>query len=116
MTIKRGVSVDAQFVPNTSGTLFTPGLGISRAVITSVIMYANAAVTGLELFIVPSGGSTTTTNRTILKSFSLDETYTAPELIGQSIEIGGTLRGNDGSGGGTDVNIILTVTEFSGDS
>lgn len=116
MTIKRGVSTDAQFMPNTTGTLFTPGTGISRAVITSVTMFANIATTNVALFIVPSGGSSSNTTLTTLKGFALNETFTAPELIGQSIEAGGTLRGNDGGNGGTDVNIIITVTEFSGDS
>ena len=77
---------------------------------------ANASTTGVELYIVPSGGSASTTTRTTLKSFSANETYTAPELIGQSIETGGTIQGNDGGNGGTGVNFTLTVTEFTGDS
>jgi len=116
MTIKRGVSVDAQLVPNATGTLFTPGTGIKRAVITSATMYANVATLDVDLFIVPSGGSASTTTRITRKDFALDETFTVPELIGQSIETGGLLQGNDGASGGTQVNIVLTVTEFSGDS
>jgi len=116
MTIKRGVSVDAQFVPNATGSLFAPATGITRAQITSVTMYANVATTNVELFILPSGGSASTTTRTTQKDFAANETYTAPELIGQSIETGGSLQGNDGGNGGTDVNIIITVTNFSGDS
>lgn len=116
MTIKRGVSVDAQLVPSTTGNLFVPASGITRAVITSVSIFAKVAVTGAEFFILPSGGSASDTTMSFKKNFSLAETYTAPELIGQSIESGGSLRGNDGGAGGTDLNIIMTVTEFSGDS
>lgn len=116
MAINRGISIDAQFVPNATGTLYTPPTGVTRAVVTSATMYANSTPSGVELFIVPSGGSASTTTQTTKKNFSLDETFTVPELIGQSIETGGTIRGNDGGGGGNNVNIILTVTEFTGDS
>ena len=116
MTIRRGVSVDAQLVPNATGSLYTPPTGVTRAIINSVAMYANAAVTDAQLFILPNGGSVSTTTRTTNKNFAANETYTAPELIGQSIEAGGSIQGNDGAGGGTVLNIIITLTEFSGDS
>ena len=116
MTIKRGVNVDGQFILNGNNSLFTPGTGITRAVVTAVNMYANVATTGVELYIIPNGGSPSASNRILKKTFSQDESYNAPELIGQSIEDGATITGNDGGNGGTDVNITLTVTTFSGDS
>ncbi len=116
MTIRRGVSVDAQLLANATASLFTPDTGIKRAVITSATMYSNIAIEGVELFIVPSGGSASDTTQITQKDFSLDETFTVPELIGQSIETGGSIQGNDGANGGAAVNIVLTITEFSGDS
>ena len=116
MTIKRGVSIDAQLVANGTASLFTPGTGITRAVITAVTMHANAATAGVEVYIVPSGGSASTTNRTTDKDFAAKEIHLAPELVGQSIETGGSIQANDGGNGGTGVNFILTITEFSGDS
>jgi hypothetical protein len=116
MAVKAGVGVDALHVPNATGTLFTPGTGVTRAVITSAVFYANIAGSTLALFIVPSGGSPTIANQVTSKALALDETFTAPELIGQSIETGGTLQGNDGGVGGTDISVVLTVTEFTGDS
>lgn len=116
MAVKRGISTDPQLVPNVTGTLYTMPTIANRAVITAVTMYANAATTGVELYIVPAGGSANTTTRQILRGFAVDETFTAPEIIGQSIETGGTIQGNDGGNGGTGVNFTLTVTEFTGDS
>lgn len=116
MTIKRGISIDAIFMPNATGVLYTPPTGVTRGIINSVTLHANASVTSAELFIVPSGGSASTTNRSTRKNFAADETYTAPELIGQSIEAGGSLQGNDGGGGGAVLNVVITVTQFDGDS
>lgn len=115
-SIRRGISTDPQLVANATAALYIMPATATRAVVTAVTMYANVATAGVELYIVPNGGSASTTNRTTLKSFSLNETFTAPELIGQSIETGGTIQGNDGGNGGTDVNFIITVTEFTGDS
>jgi hypothetical protein len=119
MAIIRGISVDGQLIPNANGTLYsTVGAGNSatRGVITSAVSYANTATSGVAIYVVPSGGSAGTSNQVASKDFALGEEYTWPELIGQSIESGGTLTGNDGANGGTGVNVILTVTEFTGDS
>ena len=116
MAIQRGIVVGAQFVPNANGTLLTPGVGITRIEITAVVMYANVATSGVELFFVPNAGSPSTTNQFLSKDFALDEEFLLPEAIGQAIATGGTLQGNDGGNGGTDVNIRFTITEFSGDS
>lgn len=116
MAIKRGISTDPQLLPNATAALYTMPATANRAVVTAVTMYANVSTTAAELYIVPSGGSASTTTRTTLKNFAANETYTAPELIGQSIETGGTIQGNDGGNGGTDINFIITVTEFTGDS
>ena len=118
MAIIRGISVDGQLIPNANGTLYSnvaSGNSATRGVITSATSYATSAET-VELFIVPSGGSPGNANQISSKTFAIDEEYTWPELIGQSVETGGTLTGNDSGGGGTGVNIILTVTEFTGDS
>lgn len=115
-TIKRAISEDAQLVPNATGQLLTPAAGITRIEITAVTMYANAATAGVELYLLPSGGSASTTTRVFLESFGLNESKLISELIGQSVEFGGSIQGNDGGNGGTGVNIIFTYTTFSGDS
>lgn len=116
MTIKSGVSIDAQHVPNATGALISPASGVTRLTITSATFYANVAGATISLFVVPSGGSPGISNQTTSKAFALNETYTAPELIGQSIEAGGSLQANDGGVGGTGISAVFTVTEFSGDS
>jgi len=115
MTIKRGRSTDAQLVANATAAVHTQAAN-TRSVITSVSMTANAAVTGVQVFIVPSGGSASDTNLSFERDFAANETFTAPSMIGQGVEAGGTIQANDGSGSGTELNIIITRTEFSGDN
>ena len=116
MAIKSGVAIDQQLIANATASLFAPDSALKRVVITSVTMYANAATDGVELYIIPSAGSASTTTRVLKKDFAVNERFTVPDLIGRSIEVGDTLQGNDGGNGGTGVNIGLTVTEYSGDS
>ena len=116
MTIKRGVTVDAVFVPNATATVYQLPTGLNRAVVTGVNMFANVATTGVEMFVVPSGDSASTTTQLLKKNFAVDEAFLFPGLIGQAIEAGDVIQGNDGGNGGTDVNFKITVTEFSGDS
>lgn len=116
MTIKRGVPTPPILLPNATAAVYAVPTGVTRVVITSVSMYANVATTGVEMFIDPNGGTATITTQTLKKNFALDETFLAPELIGKALLAGGTIQANDGGNGGTDVNFILTVTEFSGDS
>ena len=115
MTIKRGLSTDAQLVATSAAAVHTQAAN-TRSVITAISMYANTAVTDAVVHLVPSGGSASDTNLVFQRDFALDETYTAPELIGQGIEAGGTLQAGDGSGSGTELNIIITRTDFSGTS
>ena len=114
MTIKSGVSVDPVLVPSVVAAILTPPLN-TRVTINSATFYANAAAT-LILHIVPSGGSASNTNKVLDKALALDESFTAPELIGQSIEVGGTLQASDDGGTGTAISSVITTTEFSGDS
>ena len=116
MAVKAGVSSDGVLVPNATGTVYSLGTGVTRAVVTSAVAYANSAVTAGEFYIVPNGGSASTSNRIVQKDFAANESYTLPELIGQSVESGGVIQANDGGGGGTILNFVITVTEFSGDS
>lgn len=115
MLIKSGISVDGQLIPNATGSLGTVPNG-ERRVINSAVAYANIAGSTLNLFIVPNGGSATDSNKVIQRSMALDESYIVSELIGQGIEAGGSLSGNDGGVGGTDVNITYTYTKFTGES
>ena len=119
MAIIRGLSVDGQLIPNANTAIYstsTLGNSATRGVITAAVGYANAATAGVSIFVVPNGGSAGNSNQVLSKDFAANEEYLFPELIGQSIELGGSLTANDGGNGGTGVNIVLTVTEFTGDS
>jgi len=115
MAIKSGIGIDAQSVPTANAALITPASS-TRMKITSATFFANTGAATLSLFIVPSGGSPGISNQTTAKTMAANETYIANELIGQTIEDGGTLQANDGAGVGTDISAIFTVTEYSGTS
>ena len=115
MDIKSGIGIDAQHVPTANGALISPTAS-TRLKITSATFFANTGAAVLNLFIVPNGGSPGISNQTTAKTMAANETYIASELIGQTIEDGGTLQANDGAGVGTDISAVFTVTEYSGTS
>lgn len=115
MAIKRGIAVDGQLLPNATGTLYSVPSGATRAVVTAVSVFANA-VGNSNLFVVPNGGSAGNSTQVENKLLAAGEPFTAPNLIGQAIEAGGSIQGDDGAAGGAAVNIVITVTEFTGDS
>ena len=116
MAINRGQTIDGALVPNATASIFSPPADATRVVINSAVFYANAAVTKLNVYIVPNGGSPTTSNRVISRALAADDSDLAAELIGQSIESGGSIQADDGGTGGTAVNFVGTYTEFTGDS
>ena len=115
MGVKRGLTTAPQLVANATSIVFTQTAS-TRSVFSNITMYANAAVTGAELYLVPSGGTANTTTRLFKRDFAADETYTVPDAVGQGILAAGTLRANDGGGGGSLLNIIITRTEYDGES
>lgn len=115
MTVRRGVSTAPALVPNGTAIMYAPPAA-TRAVITAITMHANAAATGVQLYILGNSGTASNTTLQVLKDFAAGETYSAPDIIGQAVQAGGSINANDGSGSGTEVNITITVTEFSGDS
>tara|TARA_R110000744_G_scaffold246942_1_gene363457 strand:- start:22957 stop:23304 length:348 start_codon:yes stop_codon:yes gene_type:complete len=115
MTIKSGIGIDAQYVPTANAAIVTPTAG-TRMKITSATFFANTGAATLNLFIVASGGSPSAINQTTVKAMVANETYVANELIGQTIEDGGTLQANDGAGAGSDIAALITVTQYSGTS
>ena len=119
MAVLRGQAIDGQFIANANSVIYDTtslGNGATRGVITSATMYATSAVAGVSLYIVPSGGSPDGSNQILNKDFAVGEEYSVPELIGQSVISSSSLQGNDGGNGGANVNIVITVTEFTGDS
>lgn len=114
MTIKSGVSVDAQFVPTATGTLITPATDVTRSRITAANFFCTTGAT-LQVFLVPNGGSAGNDNQVIETVMVAGSSFDALELIGQSIESGGVLQANDGAAGGAAINFTATITEYSGD-
>lgn len=113
MPIKSGVTVDGVLVPAANGAILTPGTGVTRAKVTAASFFCNTGAT-LQVYLIPSGGSASTTTQIIETVMVANTSYDALEIIGQSIESGGTLQANDG-GTGTTINFIATITEYTGD-
>ena len=115
MPVKAGVSKDGVNVPSATGSILTPDTTSNRETITSAVFHnsSGGAVT-LMVWIVPDGGSPDSTNKVIERSIATNESYTAPEIAGQTIESGGSLQANDADG--TALSFVATVTQFSGDS
>jgi hypothetical protein len=106
----QGVGVGTQFIPNANGVIYTPPT--SRAVITSASVNVLAPVTGVEFYLVPNGGVAQPSNLIFTKDYGVGFS-SVPELIGRSIESGGSITANDGGNGGAAINISLTVTQFA---
>lgn len=113
MSVKAGVPIDGALLPAATAAIYTVAAALNRSVVTSGSFHANAGAQ-LQVFIVPSGGSASTSNQIIDRALGLDETYTAPELIGKSLETGDSIQANDGTG--TSINFVGSVTTFDGNS
>ncbi len=117
MAIKSGVNVDGVNVPNATGSIYAPPAAVNRSTITSAVFHnSSGGSLTLNVWLVPSGGSPDATNKVIQKAIAANESYTAPELIGQTVENGGSLQADDDGGGGTGLSYVSTVTEFTGSS
>ena len=113
MSVKAGVAIDGVQLAAVTAAIFTTASGINRSVVTNGSFHA--AVAGqLQVFIVPSGGSPTVANQIIDSTLALDETYTAPELVGKSLETGDSIQANDVTG--SSINFVGAVTTFDGNS
>lgn len=114
MPIKTGVALDPQLIANATASLMLVPAS-ERRLITDAKAFANANCT-LVLFYFPSGGSASDTTQVITRPLVADEEYVITELIGQGVETGGDIQGNDGANGGAAVNIRITYTEYKGTS
>ncbi len=117
MAIRSGVNVDGVTVPNATGSIFTPGAGVVRSNVTAATFHnSSGGNITLQVWLVPSGSIASNSNQIIDRQIASNESYTAPELVGQSVESGGSIQANDGGNGGTVVSYVSTVTDFTGSS
>ncbi len=117
MAIRAGVNVDGVNVPNATGSIFTPAAGVTRSTVTAATFNnTSGGNVTIQVWIVPNGGSADASNKIIDRQLSSNESYTAPELVGQSVEDGGSIQANDGGAGGNVVSYVSTVTQFTGSS
>ena len=115
MAVKTGISIDPVYIPNADGEILAVPTGVTRRVITAAAVQCNAGCT-VTIYRLNSGGTSTTLTRIYQKALSAGDSEPVINLIGQSLEVGGTLRADDGASGGTDVTIHFTVTDYNNNS
>ena len=89
MTVTVKVLIPAKQAENTQTTQYTASL--CKTIIDKfTATNTSASVVTLSINIVTSGGSTGASNLIVdSRAIAVDETYTFPELVGQSLEAGG---------------------------
>lgn len=89
MTVTVKVLIPAKQAENTQTTQYTASL--CKTIIDKfTATNTSASVVTLSVNIVTSGGSTGASNLIVdSRAIAVDETYTFPELVGQSLEAGG---------------------------
>jgi len=89
MTVTVKVLIPAKQAENTQTTQYTASL-CKTIVDKFTATNTSASVVTLSVNIVTSGGSTGASNLIVdSRAIAVDETYTFPELVGQSLESGG---------------------------
>ena len=89
MTVTVKVLIPAKQAENTQTTQYTASL-CKTIVDKFTATNTSASVVTLSVNLVTSGGSAGASNLIVdARSIAVDETYTFPELIGQSLESGG---------------------------
>jgi len=89
MTVTVKVLIPAKQAENTQTTQYTASL-CKTIVDKFTATNTSASVVTLSVNIVTSGGSTGASNLIVdSRAIAVDETYTFPELVGQSLEAGG---------------------------
>lgn len=89
MTVTVKVLIPAKQAENTQTTQYTASL-CKTIVDKFTATNTSASVVTLSVNLVTSGGSAGASNLIVdARSIAVDETYTFPELVGQSLEAGG---------------------------
>ena len=80
---------------------------LTKRVIRSMTLYnGTAAPVACHVHLIASGGTASDTNRVILRTLAVEETYNCPEVVNQGMNAGGFVQAL-----GTDVSIRYTATD-----
>ena len=100
-------------LPTVAGSLYAVPAGVVRSIITQarLVNYGATAV-AVTLYVLQDGESVTAARQTrIEKSLAAGATELVEELIGDSVEAGGSIQGFASSA--TSVSISITGTEIT---
>lgn len=114
MAIKAAVNLgNGVVVPTSTGALATIPTTVDRVQLSEALIVNTGTVTRtVDIYVLQSGGSVGVSTRVVSqKQISADESYLLLELIGMSIESGGSIQGTVDAG--SDVHFFATCTEFT---
>lgn len=93
MAITRKRLVSGSQVATTSTTYYTAAASTRAVIGAAAVCNTTGTADQITIYLVPSAGSADATNTLIsARTVAAGETYACPELIGQVIETGGTIR------------------------
>lgn len=102
--------VDSQFVPSSTGTLYTAP---AYAMVTAInVTNTSSAYVTLTVYVVPSGGSAGDSNALVsAKTLAPGESYQCPEVQGQVLSGNDTLQAV--ASAASSLNIRASGVEFT---
>lgn len=81
--------IEAGYVPNSETTAYTAAAGVRTTLLKYSVTNVTASSATVTVKLVASGGSAGTSNTIVsAKAIAAGETYTFPELIGQTLNAG----------------------------
>lgn len=82
---------------------------LTKRVFRAMKLYnGTAAPVQCEVHLIASGGTASDTNRVILRTLAVEETYTCPEIIGEGLNAGGFVQAL-----GLNCSIRYTATDIT---
>ena len=86
-------ALDGTLLTGSAATYGTAVPALTTRIIRSMMLYnGTAAPVACHVHLIASGGTASDTNRIILRTLQVEETYTCPEAIGQGLNAGGFVQ------------------------
>ena len=91
MTVNTRPLRTSQYANNAETTAYTAGAG-ARVILDKFTAYnSDATSQTLTVKLVPSGATATPEHVIVVKALAIGETYTFPEVVGHTLESGGSI-------------------------
>lgn len=85
--------LDGTLLTGSVATVGTAAPVLTKRIIRSMKLYnGTAAPVQCEVHLIASGGTASDTNRVILRTLAVEETYNCPEVVGEGLNPGGFVQ------------------------